>query len=112
MPTAKTAPTILCQLAALLVLSGMVLWDAPDRLTSDTESPGQAICAEECLLVTGPSADGASADVVGPPPTASRAPRLPIARTTITSGTAPSAFRPSDHPGLPRAPPLGFASSV
>lgn len=112
MPATKTAPTTLRQLAALLVLSGMVLWGAPDRLTNDTGGPGQASSADECLIANSLPADGISGDIMGPPPVPSRPPEIRITEATINSGATRPASRRSVYPGLPRAPPPDFALSV
>ncbi len=112
MPTTKTVPTILRQLTALLILSGMVLWGVPDRLTTDTGSPGQASSTDECLIATNLPADGITGDVMGPTPTPTSPPEIRITEATTNSGATRPASRPSDYPGLPRAPPPGFALSV
>jgi hypothetical protein len=57
------------------MLSGMVLWGVPDRLTIDTGS------TDECLIATNLPADGISGDVMGPTPPPHKPPGNPDHRS-------------------------------
>lgn len=92
-------------LALTVLLSGLLVWGAADRLAKETDKHFQAAGTEECLTLPSCGDDSTSDPTQDSATSRPLALLLPVSTPSTCLDVQHSGARLLSGPGLPRAPP-------